>query len=145
VEDISLHILDIVENSIVVDASKVVVYICEDLENDLLILEICDNGSGMSEEKRMRVLDPFFTTKEGKRVGLGIPFLAQAAEESEGSIEIESEEGKGTRIRATFKYSHPDRRPLGKIEETMKVLKVAHPNVEFVYKHEKIEKERISK
>ena len=127
-----------------VAASKVVVSICEDLKNDLLILEICDNGKGMSEENRKKVLDPFFTTKEGKRVGLGIPLLAQAAEESGGSIEIESEEEKGTRIRATFQYSHPDRRPLGNIEETMKVLKVAHPNVEFVYKHEKIEKERVS-
>lgn len=141
-EDLSLHILDIVENSIAVSASKVEVTICEDIEKDLLTLEIKDNGRGMSEETLKRVLDPFFTTKTVRKVGLGLPLLAQAAKESGGDFEIDSKVGEGTRVRATFQYSHPDRKPLGNIAETMKILKVANPDIEFVYKYKKTGSER---
>jgi len=143
-EDISLHILDIVENSIAVSASRVEVTICEDIEKDLLTIEIKDNGSGMSEETLKKVLDPFFTTKSVRKVGLGLPLLAQAAKESGGDIKIDSKVGEGTRVRATFQYSHPDRKPLGNIAETMKILKVTNPNIEFVYKYEKTGSERVS-
>ena len=143
-EDISLHILDIVENSIAVSASRVEVTICEDIEKDLLTIEIKDNGSGMSEETLKKVLDPFFTTKSVRKVGLGLPLLAQAAKEGGGVIKIDSKVGEGTRVRATFQYSHPDRKPLGNIAETMKILKVTNPNIEFVYKYEKTGSERVS-
>lgn len=141
-EDLSLHILDIVENSIAVSASKVEVTICEDIEKDLLTLEIKDNGRGMSEETLKKALDPFFTTKTVRKVGLGLPLLAQAAKESGGDFEIDSKVGEGTRVRATFQYSHPDRKPLGNIAETMKILKVANPDIEFVYKYKKTGSER---
>jgi len=143
-EDISLHILDIVENSIAVSASRVEVTICEDIEKDLLTIEIKDNGSGMSEETLKKVLDPFFTTKSVRKVGLGLPLLAQAAKEGGGVIKIDSKVGEGTRVKATFQYSHPDRKPLGNIAETMKILKVTNPNIEFVYKYEKTGSERVS-
>jgi len=141
-EDLSLHILDIVENSIAVSASKVEVTICEDIEKDLLTLEIKDNGRGMSEKTLKKALDPFFTTKTVRKVGLGLPLLAQAAKESGGDFEIDSKVGEGTRVRATFQYSHPDRKPLGNIAETMKILKVANPDIEFVYKYKKTGSER---
>jgi len=139
VEDISLHILDIVENSIAVSASRVEITVVENMEKDLLLVEIRDNGQGMSEERLEKVLDPFFTTKSVRKVGLGLPLLAQAARESGGDIEIESKVGIGTRVKATFQHSHPDRKPLGDIPETMRILRASNRDIEFVYKYEKIE------
>ena len=134
-----MHILDIVENSIAVSASKVEVTVIEDMKEDLLTVVIKDNGQGMSEERLEKALDPFFTTKTVRRVGLGLPLLAQAAGQSGGDIKIVSKVGQGTRVKATFQHSHPDRKPLGDIAETMKVLKACNPDVEFVYRYEKIE------
>ena len=81
--------------------------------------------------------DPFFTTKSGKRIGMGIPLLAQASREAEGKFEISSTPEKGTRIRATFRYSHPDRKPLGNISETLKTLVVGNPGVDFLFEYRK--------
>jgi len=136
-EDISLHILDIVENSIAASAKSVKITIDEDIENDLLAVEISDDGQGMDEDTLRRVLDPFFTTKTVRRVGLGLPMLAQAARESGGDIEIESKVGGGTRVRATFQHSHTDRKPLGDIPETLSTLILANPEIEFLYEHKK--------
>lgn len=134
-EDLSLHILDIVENAITANASKIDIYIDEDKEKDLQAIEISDNGSGMDEDAIKKVLDPFFTTKRHKRIGLGIPLFAQAARESEGEMKIESAVNKGTRIKTTFKLSHIDRKPLGDMNETMRVLKASHPEVAFTYEY----------
>jgi signal transduction histidine kinase len=136
-EDLSLHILDIVENSLAAHASRVEIRIVESPEEDRVSLEIVDNGRGMDPETRRKALDPFFTTKSVRKVGLGLPLLAQAARESGGEFEVESKEGEGTRIKVSFQYSHPDRKPLGDVDETMKVLKASNPGVEFVYNHEK--------
>lgn len=130
-EDVSLHILDIVENALRAGARNVLIRLTEGRRADRLVLEIADDGGGMSEETKRQVLDPFFTTKNGKRVGLGLPFLAQAAEEAGGKLEVESAPGKGTRVIATFGLSHIDRKPLGNIEETLHCLKATHPDVCF--------------
>jgi signal transduction histidine kinase len=136
-EDLSLHILDIVENSLAARASRVEITVVDAPEEDLLSVEIIDNGEGMDRDTLERALDPFFTTKSVRKVGLGLSLLAQAARESGGDFKLESEEGKGTRIKASFQHSHPDRKPLGDIDETMKVLRVANPEVEFVYNHKR--------
>ncbi len=129
-EDISLHILDIVENSITAKAKNIKIKMVK--KKDYLIVGIEDDGIGMSEETIKRCLDPFFTTK-GKRVGLGVPLLYQACKETGGDLKIESKEGKGTKIRARFKLSHIDCKPLGNMGETLKVLKVANPDINFIY------------
>ncbi len=134
-EDLSLHVLDVAENSIRASAKLVEIRVTEDEGADLLTLEILDDGIGMPEEMAARVADPFFTTKTVRRVGLGIPFLAQSAREADGSLSVKSEPGGGTRIVATFRHSHPDRKPLGDLRETMAVLVCAHPSVEFVCEH----------
>ena len=136
-EDISLHILDIVENSVRALASTVKIRIEENIRKDWFVLEIEDNGKGMDEATVKKALDPFFTTKATRRVGLGIPFLSQAARETGGKLEISSEAGKKTKVRATFCYSHPDRKPLGNIKETLLVLTAGYPEVDFVYEHKK--------
>jgi len=136
-EDLSLHILDIVENSIRAGAKKIKIKITEEKKEDLLILEIVDDGKGMNKKKLKNVLDPFFTTKSKSNVGLGLPLLFQSAEESGGGIEIKSKPGRGTMVRATFGYSHIDRKPLGDIAESMKVLIAANPDINFIYEHKK--------
>ena len=136
-EDLSLHILDIVENSIRAHARKIEIKITEDKKRDLLDIEIIDDGEGMDESTIKNVLDPFFTTRNTRKVGLGLPLLAQSAEESGGSVKIKSKPGKGTKVRATFGYSHIDRRPFGDIGKSLKVLIVANPDIDFIYDYKK--------
>ena len=131
-EDLSLHILDIVENSIGAKASRVKIKVDEDTQKDLLMIEIEDNGRGMDGETVKKVLDPFFTTRTTRRVGLGLPLLDQATRESGGDIEIESKVGRGTRVRASFGYSHIDRKPMGDIGATLTILIAGNPEVDFV-------------
>lgn len=130
-EDLSLHILDIVENALRAGARHVMIRLTQSTKEDRLILEVIDDGEGMDEEAVKQSLDPFFTTKPGKRVGLGLPLLAQAAEEAGGRLEVESAPGKGTTVTAIFRLSHIDRKPLGNIEETVHCLKATHPEVCF--------------
>ncbi len=132
-KDLSLHILDIVENSIRAEANRVEISVVEDEEKDMLTLKIEDNGKGMKKEILSRAAQPFFTSKLGRRVGMGLALLAQAAREANGKFEIASTPETGTRIKATFLYSHPDRKPLGDIAATLETLIVGNPGVDFLY------------
>ncbi len=134
-EDISLHILDVAENALNAGANRIEIRIVEGSKEDLMKIEIKDNGCGMDEQMVSQVLDPFYTTKAGKRVGLGLPLLAQAAKEAGGNMEIQSRPDKGTMICATFQLSHPDLKPLGDMFETLATLTCAHPGVEFIFEH----------
>ncbi len=140
-EDLSLHILDIVENSIRAKASRIEIKVVEDIRKDLLTIEIKDNGQGIDEETVKKVLDPFFTTKTTRRVGLGLPLLSQAARESGGDVGIESKVGRGTRVKTTFGYSHIDRKPLGNMGATLTTLIAGNPEVDFIYEHKNDELE----
>jgi C4-dicarboxylate-specific signal transduction histidine kinase len=134
-EDLSLHILDVVENSIRAKAARVMIRLTENRTEDLLTLEIEDDGEGMDETTRTQCLDPFFTTKAGKKVGLGLPFLAQSAEETGGRLTIETAKGKGTRVIATYSLSHIDLRPLGDIDGTIRCLEGTHPEINLRYEY----------
>jgi signal transduction histidine kinase len=136
-KDLSLHILDIAENSIRAGATKIVVDILEKPGEDLLGVYITDNGPGMDKETIQKAMDPFYTSKPGKRVGLGISLLAQAAREGGGGLEIKSKIDGGVKVTARFGYSHPDRKPLGDIGETIKILRITHPEIEFIYQHKR--------
>jgi signal transduction histidine kinase len=135
-EDLSLHILDIAENAITALATIIDISIIEEKDEDNLIMVISDNGKGMDAETRRNALDPFFTTKPSRKAGLGLPLLAQAAEEAGGCLRIESEVGRGTTVTAAFKLSHIDRKPLGNMGETLRVLRAAHPHIYFSFKHQ---------
>jgi signal transduction histidine kinase len=141
-EDLSLHILDVVENSIRAGATEVNVRLTENKAADLLTLEIGDDGQGMDEAAKQRCLDPFFTTKEGKYVGLGLSFLSQSAEEAGGELVVETMKGRGTKIIATYRLNHIDRRPLGDLDGTIKCLKETHPEIKFFYEFVSINSQR---
>ena len=134
-EDLSLHILDIVENSIRAGSSKVEINLDEKMEEGVLLLNIKDNGSGMDAATLKIVSNPFFSTKEKKSFGLGISLLRQAALDTEGSFKIDSKEGIGTELKADFNKEHPDMKPLGDIKLTIKMLRLSHPEIEFFYEY----------
>ncbi len=134
-EDLSLHILDIAENSISAGANRIEIRTLEDLKKDIFSLEIRDNGKGMSEEALKNVKDPFYTTRKTRGVGLGLSLLYQSAKEAEGDISITSGKGVGTTVYAFFKHSHIDRRPLGNIVDTLIVLIAGNPEIDFLYEH----------
>lgn len=136
-EDLSLHILDIVENSFSAKAKVVKILIVEDTRKDTLCLEIHDDGKGMSEEMQKNALDPFFTTRSTRKVGLGLPLLAQAARDTGGDIQLDSAPGRGTSVRVSFQLSHPDRKPLGDIAATLMTIQASRPEVELVFQYEK--------
>ena len=136
-EDLSLHILDIAENSVRAQADTIEIRITEDRERDLLSVEVIDNGTGMDEKTVKNVLDPFYTTKTVRRYGLGIPLLSEAAKAANGNLSIKSKEGEGTKIQADFQYSHIDRQPLGDIGQTIITLIMGNPEVDLIYVHAK--------
>ncbi|HBL24718.1 MAG TPA: ATP-binding protein [Deltaproteobacteria bacterium] len=130
-EDISSHIMDIVMNSVTAEAKHISVVIEKDPRTSILGLTIADDGVGMDSETAQKVQDPFFSTKTGRKVGLGIPLLKGTAETTGGSFELTSARGAGTTIRATFDSRHPDLPPMGNVRDTFFVLIVSHPDVDF--------------
>lgn len=136
-EDISLHILDIVENSLAASADKVEIRIVEDFKNDLLSVEIIDNGIGMDPQTVKKALDPFYTSKTVRRFGLGLSLLSEAAKAANGHFSIESKMGEGTKVKADFQLSHIDRRPMGDIGQTIITLVMGSHEVDFIFVHKK--------
>ena len=133
--DLSLHILDIAENSIEARAARIEIRLEENSDLGLLVLEIIDDGVGMDEEMAKRTLDPFVTTKTTRRFGLGLPLLDQAARAANGRLTLESKPGQGTRVRAVFELGHIDLKPLGDIAQTLATLIMGHPEVDIIYQH----------
>ncbi len=136
-EDLSLHILDIAENSVRAGGKKIIIRLLEDRNNDRLTLTIEDDGKGMNKETVNRALDPFFTTKDNKDVGLGLALLSQAARQAGGELKIDSEKKKGTKVTATFQLSHPDIQPIGEVFETMAALVSGNPLTQFILDYKK--------
>ena len=139
-KELSLNILDIVENSTKAKAEIIEITII-DKNNDFSIT-IKDNGTGMSEETLRSVSDPFYTTRTTRKVGMGIPLFRFAAEQTGGSLTIssryidESPADHGTTLTATFDKSHIDFTPLGDIVSTIVTLIQGHSNVDFVFYHQ---------
>ena len=96
--ELALHILDIAENSVRAGAKTVFIDITEDRLRDRLEIEIRDDGAGMDEATVQRAMDPFYTSKKVRRVGLGLPLLKEAAIRAGGSFTIDSHEGAGTHV-----------------------------------------------
>jgi hypothetical protein len=132
VEEISLHILDIAENSLRAGAKSVEIVVARDRARDLLTIDVRDDGNGMDAETLARVRNPFFTTKH-KKTGLGIPLLAQAAEQAGGGLTIDSAPGSGTHVSVTLQWSHIDRPKMGAMADTLLTMIAGHPELDLVY------------
>jgi anti-sigma regulatory factor (Ser/Thr protein kinase) len=136
-EELALHILDITQNSIRAGARNVKVTVEEDAAANKITVVISDDGSGMDEDMVKKLSDPFFTTRDTRNVGLGIPLFVQTAEACAGKVEIDSEPGLGTTVKAEFQSDHVDRPPLGDMAATVWALITLNPKVEFEYRHSK--------
>jgi hypothetical protein len=134
-KNIALHILDLVQNSARAKAGKVEVSVTEDATNDIYLLIIEDDGEGMEEVQRLKATDPFYTSRTTRKVGLGLPLIQMNAERTGGSFTLISVKGKGTRLEACFVMSHPDRLPLGEIDDVLVLLAVGLPLCRLVYQH----------
>jgi signal transduction histidine kinase len=136
-EDLSLHILDIAENSVAAKADKIEIRITEDKKKDLMSVEVFDNGVGMDKATLEKALDPFYTSKTVRRFGFGLSLLSEAAEAANGHLSVQSKKGEGTRIKADFQHSHVDRQPLGDIGQTIITLIVGNPEIDFIFEHKR--------
>ena len=133
-KEIALYILDIAQNSIAANASALEVELAEKAET--IVFRIADNGVGMTPELLAQVSDPFTTTRTTRKMGLGLPLLRMAAEQT-----IESVEGTGTTVTARFQASHIDCPPVGDMAGTVALLLQGAPDLELHYTHT-IEKAR---
>lgn len=133
--ELSLHILDICENSVKANATIINLDIIEDLDKNIFEVTISDNGSGMDEKTLLNVSDPFYTTRTTRKVGLGISLFKLAAELTGGSQIITSKVGVGTVVKTTFAHNHIDRAPLGNIGDTI-IATITRGNVDLIYTHQ---------
>lgn len=138
-KELSLNILDIVENS--VKAKATLTEITLDETDEMLVITVRDNGCGMTKEVLKTVENPFYTTRTTRKVGLGIPLFKMAAEQTGGSISLSSvsekdnSESHGTVISGTFYKNHIDCTPLGDIVSTITTLIQGHPDTDFLFTH----------
>ena len=129
-KDLSMHIMDILQNSTRAGATEVTLEVLEDVAADTLTIRFIDNGCGMDAETVQKVINPFFTTR---KVGLGLPLLKQNTEQTGGSLDIQSEKGKGTTVTAVFGRSHLDRPPMGDLAGTVVLTASAYPDIRFIF------------
>ncbi|MBE7092178.1 MAG: sensor histidine kinase [Clostridiales bacterium] len=134
-KELSLNILDIAENSVKAKATLTEIIVEE--KDNTLTFTIIDDGTGMPKEIVESVTDPFYTTRTTRKVGLGLPLLKMAAEQTGGKIFITSQQGDnhGTTVSALFYKDHIDFTPLGDVISTMITLIQGHPETDFLFKH----------
>lgn len=139
--ELSLHVLDIVNNSVKANATTIEIIIDERIKENILSVIVRDNGCGMDEDFLKTVTDPFKTTRTTRKVGMGISLFQAAAETTGGNLSISSQKNVGTEVIATFTYDHIDRQPMGDMASTLQTLVSSNEDINFIYKHTKNEKE----
>ena len=138
-KDLSLNLLDIAENSVKAGATLTRLLLAQ--EGDILTFQVADDGCGMTEEVLRGVTDPFYTTRTTRKVGLGLPLLRMAAEQTNGSMEVESKhvdthpDHHGTTVTAVFHTDHIDCPPVGDLVATVTTLIQGHPDTDFLFRH----------
>lgn len=133
-EDLSLHIMDIIENSVRAGAGLINIKLIDD-DINTLIIEIEDDGKGMDEETLKNATNPFYTTKNGKKYGLGLSLLSQACEDAGGNLRIVKGNPEGIKVIASFKKNNVDIKPIGNIYKTLRVFRALHPEVNLSFEH----------
>ncbi len=135
VKTIADHIFDVLQNSVRAGATVIEIVVAEDKTEDICCIEIKDNGCGMDVRTLEKATDPFFTSRNTRKVGLGLSLLKQKAENANGFFELHSQPGKGTTVKAVFRFSHIDRPPLGEIWDVWYLTVLSYTNIEINYLH----------
>ena len=129
--DLSLYLLEVLENSTRAGATRVDIEVVIDRAGDELSLAVDDDGTGLSATPE-QTLDPFYTTKPGKKTGLGLALLKADAEAAGGGLTIgTSPELGGVRVETHMRLNDLDRPPIGDVATTIIVTAVTNPGVEF--------------
>lgn len=128
--ELSLHILDLLENSIQAGASVVAVTLALDHVRDLLDVIVEDDGPGLSVSFE-EALDPFYTTKSGKKTGMGLSLFKFRAEQSGGSLTLGTSALGGLKVTVRMQLSHIDRSPLGNLATTLSSLVCTTPEIDL--------------
>jgi hypothetical protein len=132
VHDLSLYLLELLENATRAGATVVRTTVEVDRQDDELQLVVEDNGRGLSVSPG-EALDPFFTTKSGKKTGLGLSLFRAEAEAAGGSLVVDhSPTLGGVRVRAVLGAAHVDRPPVGDLATTLAVTAVTNPQASFL-------------
>lgn len=139
--ELSLNVLDIAQNSIAANAACIRIEVTEDSVRSTLTIGIYDNGKGMTEEQVQKVLDPFYTTRTTRKVGMGVPLFKMAAEQTGGTFTITSKVGVGTDVEAVFHTDSVDFTPLGDMPSTVVMLISMNTDRDFLYRHKVDDKE----
>lgn len=134
-KELSLHILDIVNNSITAGASLIQITIREEEEANSYFLIVTDNGKGIPLEMVDKVIDPFVTSRSTRKVGLGLPLLKQNAERTGGYLHLESVVGEGTTVTCRFEFRNFDRPAIGDISGVIAMLTCSFTDIDFIYTH----------
>ena len=139
-KELSLNVLDITKNSVKAMATLIHISLVE--EGNKLTLTITDNGCGMKPEVVRTVMNPFYTTRTTRKVGMGVPLLMLAAEQTGGTVSIESRheeeypDSHGTVVTAIFYTDHIDFTPIGDLVSTMETLIMGSPEIDFTFLHD---------
>ena len=132
--DLSCFLLDILFNSVEAKSKNINLIIKEDVVNNILEVCIIDDGMGMTKEQLNRVTDPFYTSRNTRKVGLGIPFYKELCEQCGGTFHIDSKEYIGTTIMSTFQYNAIDLPDIGDMEDTICLI-IMNQDVDLLYQH----------
>jgi len=133
-DDLSLYLLDLVQNSIAARASAIELSIVED---DMLHVSIIDNGIGMDSKTVERVTSPFYTTRKTRKVGLGLPLIKMLTEQTDGTFSIHSALNQGTTLKLTFNHHHLDMPPFGNLGEMVYMISIHQDVNNFTFTYEK--------
>ena len=134
-KELSLHVYDLMENSIAAKASLIELTIIDSLKDNIYSFMIKDNGKGMSQDFLAKVTDPWTTTRTTRKVGIGLSLIKMNTELCGGGMNIESEVGKGTTLGFWFQHDHIDRAPMGDLAGTIVMLCAQHEDIHYIYRH----------
>lgn len=132
--ELSLHILDIAQNSVAAGAKHIAIEVNEN-EAGFFVFRVSDDGCGMDAQMLRKVRDPFVTSRKTRKVGLGIPFMDMVTQQCGGRLDIASEPCKGTELAAYFAADNIDRPPLGDLADSIAVLLAGAPQIELRFKY----------
>ena len=129
-DDLSLYLQDLIQNSIAAKASKIE---CTINETEDMTITIKDNGCGMTKEELEKAKTPFYTTRTTRKVGLGLPMIQMLAEQTEGSMELQSIKNEGTTLVIRLKHHHIDMPPIGNLGEMVYMVSIHQDVQEFIF------------
>ena len=129
--ELSLHILDLLENAVRAGASTVLMTLEENHQTDVLRIVVEDDGPGLDVPPE-RAVDPFYTTKNGKRTGLGLALFCSTAEQAAGRVALRQSTLGGLAVEATMQLNHVDRIPIGDVAATVSSVVCTNPELDLL-------------